>query len=669
MLRAAVNGLRSLTPFRDVSARLLADLVEAAGTETSIGRPGGFQGTGAVVLTLEGHVELRVLAPPTAEGTATSRLLRRGEAGLLDPSMSADIPFEVAVPRSAGARILVFEPAALRRAVDASCSLAWSLENLPDEWQPRVEAIWLTETSGLGAPLGALAELLAASMAMQSRQHAAVVAVSAGGRVDLRLWEEDRFVPVQYVPQADVSDRLAEIAAAVPSRTRLFFVNDADPALVTAPFDTIRFHRVVYLTHGTPRRVPEHLEARLRDGARGEAGPYFSSFVPAVISPAPRRARPAGTSSPCQPLEDVWRAVRRAFGQTLHGEPCDGDHVGRGREPYAEHRLRRDTVLLRIDLPEVRRRHAAWQRGPGNPSFATSALAGDRQLRDACFGWARAISNRRVGVALSGGGACSFRLVPFLQELENRGVPIDLVSGLSGGALLGAYYCEGGSAGLQRAEDRGPVIALIAFLAIFDSRWITWFLDYDLDGATLDRLAVQFAPLTTALFEARPPEAHYLSRGTLGEAVRASGALPVFVAPVDVSADTRYVDGGTATPLPAGVLHDRGADLVIACNSIPGPESRNPFGRSRFGRLIYHWTLAGRVIDLWVSSAFLLQQISRRAAEDAHVYVEVPPDQLTLLEMFRFDAARELAGRAARDPGLQDDVRRCVELWREFSSR
>jgi predicted acylesterase/phospholipase RssA len=678
MPRTAINALRRLALFRDVSARLLADLVESGGVrEVSVPADGQFHpGTGTLVLALEGHVELRsqpVGMPPeepTVERAkaASARLLRTGEAHLLDPSLSIDRPFDVQVARTAAARILVLDQPTLKQAVDASYSLAWSLPHIPPEWRSPAHAIWLTEAPGLGAPLPAVAGLLAAAMAMQFRESAAVAEVSADAGVDLAIWEASGLRPVPYTPHPDAPDRLAEIAAVLPPRTNLIFVDAAQPDRMTPLFETLRFHRIVYLTHATPDRIPPHLAARLREGAHGGEVPHFSSFIPTVVPPSAPRSRPAAPSL-LAPLDGVLRALRRVFSDTLRSQPVGGTGRRRGDPvgPSAEQRLSRDTFRLRTDLSALGNRLAAWQPGPGNLPVATEMFQGDDGLRDAFFGWARATTNRRVGVALSGGGACSFRMVPFLKELTRRRVPVDLLSGLSGGALLGAYFCHGGSSGLDASTDRGPWIGLVALLAAFDSRWIAWFLDYELDSATLDQLAVEFAPLTTALFEVSPPEAHYLSSGTLGEAVRASGALPVFVAPVDASAGTRYVDGGTATPLPVDVLRDRGADLIIACNSVPGPESRNPFRGWRLGRFAYNWTLAGRVIDLWVSGAFMLQQISRQAAEDAHAYVEVPPNKLSLLEVFNFRGARGLADQAARDPGLPADVKRCVDLWNQFA--
>src|SRR5262249_21784913 len=142
----------------------------------------------------------------------------------------------------------------------------------------------------------------------------------------------------------------------------------------------------------------------------------------------------------------------------------DGGRTG-ARGTRARWRLRRDLCRVRLDArvlaaapwPEVWQRHRA---------------TAER--------WARAVTNRRVGVALSGGGACAYRTLPLLRALAAAGVPLDVVSGVSGGALMGAYLCAGGVAGLARAERRGRRFLLTMLGAIVWSGCMERVLDGDL---------------------------------------------------------------------------------------------------------------------------------------------------------------------------------------------
>jgi predicted acylesterase/phospholipase RssA len=433
----------------------------------------------------------------------------------------------------------------------------------------------------------------------------------------------------------------------------VFVVHPEQPNELPAAFDDLRFHRIVYVTRAIPSQIPPALERRLRAGARNAADPsdaYFSSFIPSVVLSERGRSRRCNHAFETEPLDD---ALLPDF-----------------QEPLARPgwRLRRDECRLRLDLRRLARRWEDAKEDARERSFATDLLGDDADCRATVSRWGRAVTNRRVGLALSGGGASSYRMVPLIRALRSgtHDVPIDVVSAISGGALVAAYFCREGLAGLDRCVARGRSYQLVVFAAIFDSRAIETMIDWDLGGARLEELDVRFVPLTTALPREGPPAAHAVVRGTLGEAVRASGGAPAAFAPTE-KGGIRYTDGAIATPIPARILKDYGADLVLACNCVPGPERRNPFGGSFLAELVYRYTPAGRLIDLWVSAAFLLQRISREVADDAHVFMEASAQPMPLVESFSFTRAAEIAAESAGDPRVRADTVRCRERWREFA--
>ena len=50
---------------------------------------------------------------------------------------------------------------------------------------------------------------------------------------------------------------------------------------------------------------------------------------------------------------------------------------------------------------------------------------------------------KKVGIALSGGGARGFAHVGVLKALADKGIPIDLVSGVSAGSFVGGAIASG----------------------------------------------------------------------------------------------------------------------------------------------------------------------------------------------------------------------------------
>jgi predicted acylesterase/phospholipase RssA len=279
---------------------------------------------------------------------------------------------------------------------------------------------------------------------------------------------------------------------------------------------------------------------------------------------------------------------------------------------------------------------------------------------------------RAVGLAVSGGGATSYRIVALLENLEHRDVPIDVISGISGGALVGAYYCRKGHAGLEMCIARGPSFQRRILAALLDGSWFRHGIDCDLGYASVDDVDVRFVPVATALRDGQPPEARVISGGTLGEAVHASGAASGLFSPMcrdgaDPPEEViRYTDGVSSRLIPARAVAEYGADLVIAYNTIPTPERRNPFDDSCVGRWIYDKTVASRAIDFAVSWLFMLAQCSREVAEDAHHFIEPVEENEPFSTAFRFDRAAAIVNEARADMSLINAAKACADRWEEF---
>src|SRR5439155_10516338 len=100
-------------------------------------------------------------------------------------------------------------------------------------------------------------------------------------------------------------------------------------------------------------------------------------------------------------------------------------------------RLKRDSCRLRLDVSEIA---GLWDQAQSTgtvESFHDTVFLKHPAYRRTAGRWARAVTNRRVGLAVSGGGATSYRRVPLIGMLEARGAPIDVGGGVSGGASRG----------------------------------------------------------------------------------------------------------------------------------------------------------------------------------------------------------------------------------------
>ena len=205
----------------------------------------------------------------------------------------------------------------------------------------------------------------------------------------------------------------------------------------------------------------------------------------------------------------------------------------------------------------------------------------------------------QVALVLSGGGARGGAHIGVLRVLEREGIPIDLIVGVSAGALVGGLYAAGYSvdhverilvetdwwemtnnsanrrltnlhrkpmADRQMLALRLDRLDLKLPYGIFAGKKIQHFLYQLTIGATyrarndFDRLPTPFRAIATDIVAG---EQVVLKNGSLGTAIRASISVPGVFVPVSTE-QTLLVDGGIVNNLPVDVALDAGADFVIA---------------------------------------------------------------------------------------------------------
>ncbi|HKX60862.1 MAG TPA: patatin-like phospholipase family protein [Verrucomicrobiae bacterium] len=191
---------------------------------------------------------------------------------------------------------------------------------------------------------------------------------------------------------------------------------------------------------------------------------------------------------------------------------------------------------------------------------------------------AREITRRRIGLALSSGGARGLAHIGVIQVLEENGIEVDALVGCSMGAYIGAVWAYGydGDAMERLArevEHRWGLFELIdpfilprqGFLRGEKVKMRLKRSIGDVHFAELIRplriVATHLATLGKVVF----------SSGEVAQAVHASSAIPGACIPVDVNGEL-FIDGGIADPLPVDVLEEMGIEKIIAVNTIPTPE-------------------------------------------------------------------------------------------------
>jgi NTE family protein len=179
---------------------------------------------------------------------------------------------------------------------------------------------------------------------------------------------------------------------------------------------------------------------------------------------------------------------------------------------------------------------------------------------------------RKIGIALSGGGARGLAHIGVLQVLEDLGVEISGVSGCSMGAAVGAIYCAG--INLKEMESYVNSLDWRSFLlfsdfslsrpGIINGRRVEEVLKKFLGDKTFADCAKDFCCVAVDIISGKKV---LLNSGGLVDAVRASLSIPGFFAPV-FKGEAMLVDGGIIEPLPTDVLKSLKVNFIIASSII-----------------------------------------------------------------------------------------------------
>jgi len=185
---------------------------------------------------------------------------------------------------------------------------------------------------------------------------------------------------------------------------------------------------------------------------------------------------------------------------------------------------------------------------------------------------------RKLGIALSSGGARGTAHIGVLKALEDEGVPIGTIAGTSVGAWVGGCYAAGVSLeelarywkelrwyGVGKHLVPGPV------WRGWTSGKSLWHAIHTFVGdARIEELGIPFVAVATDLTTG---EAVWIDRGPLADAICASGAVPGLVAPRRW-AGKWLIDGGVVDPLPVAAARSLGAEIVLAVDVLVHPTEK-----------------------------------------------------------------------------------------------
>lgn len=279
--------------------------------------------------------------------------------------------------------------------------------------------------------------------------------------------------------------------------------------------------------------------------------------------------------------------------------------------------------------------------------------------------WARAVTGRRVGVALGGGGAYGYVHIALLRELCREKVPVEMVSGSSFGTLVGAFYATQPDTTrpeelLCDLENNWSLPALVVSLGLVSNRPMAKFIDWRTGNRRLDELDLPMFPVVA---DADAGSEWDLRGARIGDGIRASAALPPS-APAIIE-DRTYLDGGVVANVPVHVLQDEGAGLVIASNCITSPHLRTRWPDSPWLNVVRETLSSRRLQDLFRITLLMMRGAGNDQAQRADVVYEPPPSDLRNPAQFRMGPA--LVEKARVSIELKVAVEEVLKRWEELA--
>lgn len=366
-----------------------------------------------------------------------------------------------------------------------------------------------------------------------------------------------------------------------------------------------------------------------------------------VLAESKNAPASAGTESDRKARLAIWLNELEASAQILL-MPCGGDDAiwtrqclrsadlvlilaRAGQKPAIQHHeippgVRRMLVALHAD-------------GSTPPSGTAEALAACgasahfhlRANSEADFArLGRLLTGSAVGISFAGGGARSFCHLGVMRALAEHGIPLDLATGTS----LGAIVAAGVSLDIE-LDDLMERFRVMVKINPTKRDYLLIPRTSLLSGRKLDRLLPQLLPDTQiedcwkdfACVSANitNPGAHVHREGPLLRALRATVSIPGVFPPVATGNGELLVDGGVVNNLPADVARDAGAGRLIACDQGGGGSGRAD---------------KPNAMGIIMRSVILHSRISGKAWKSAaDIYFESPVSDISLLEWDQIDLA------------------------------
>ncbi|XP_050303906.1 neuropathy target esterase sws isoform X3 [Anthonomus grandis grandis] len=275
---------------------------------------------------------------------------------------------------------------------------------------------------------------------------------------------------------------------------------------------------------------------------------------------------------------------------------------------------------------------------------------------------ARWLTGKSVGLVLGGGGARGASHIGMIKAIQEAGIPIDMVGGVSIGAFMGALWCQERNITTvtQKAREwskkmtqwwRQLLDLTYPMTSMFSGREFNQTIKSTLGDTYIEDLWIPYFTVTTDITSS---SMRIHTHGSLWRYVRASmsivGIFPPICDPVD---GHMLSDGCYVNNVPADVMRSMGADHILAIDvgSVDDQDLTN------YGDVLSGWWLLWKrwnpftttvkvpnLPDIQSRLAYVscVRQLEEVKNSDYCDYIRPPIDKYKTLQFGSFDEIREV---------------------------
>lgn len=225
------------------------------------------------------------------------------------------------------------------------------------------------------------------------------------------------------------------------------------------------------------------------------------------------------------------------------------------------------------------------------------------------------LKNKKIGLALGGGGVWGMCHIGVLKAIDELKIPIQFISGTSVGSLIGVLYASG------LTPSQIERIALTSHWGdltkpslprrgIFSTEPMEAFLKKYLYHLNIEDLPLSFSAVAVDAVGGKEIIFH---EGFIPTAIRASCAVPGIFRPIEQE-NMLLIDGGIMDNVPVTPTHQLGAEQVIAVHLSPDLNKWKPKNTPEL-----------------ILKSFLLAQYanSKRAMDHAEVIIDIDTKKIS----------------------------------------